>query len=142
MDIYIGSDHAGYNLKKELMAYYTDIRFRDMGCDSEESVHYPEFAHKVAEKVNDSDGWGILICYTGIGMSMVANRYPNVRASLCSVPSEAKLTRQHNDSNILCLGARDMGYKDRKYFSNVIDVWLETEFEGGRHQTRINLFNR
>ena len=135
--IVMGSDHAGFALKKFIKNYLTSLNFKieDCGAFSEDSVDYPDFGIEVAEKV--ASGMferGILICGTGLGMSMVANRFRNVRAALCSDLFSAKMSRVHNDSNILVLGGRILG--DILAFE-LVQIWLDTGFEGGRHLGRI-----
>ena len=109
--ILIGSDHGGYKLKNEIIKHLKsmDIEVEDFGCYSEESCDYPEIAKGVAEAVLETNGRGILVCGTGIGMSLVANRYKGIRASHCTDTFTARMTRMHNDSNILCLGERITG---------------------------------
>lgn len=142
MKIFIGSDHAGYILKETLKTYLSqkEIEFKDLGTFSEESVNYPEFAFKVADTVSkDLADLGILICGTGIGMSITANKVKNIRAAVVDSVETAKLSRLHNNANILCLGAR---ITDEKTALEILDTWLNTSFEGGRHETRINLISK
>ena len=138
--IYIGADSAGYRLKEEVKEHLTSLGYTvsDCGCDSEASCHYPVFAKAVCEKVQgDLDGsYGILICGTGIGMSMCANKHRGIRAALCSDTYSAKMTRRHNNSNVLCMGARVIG---SCLAIDIVDTFLENEFEGGRHQTRVEM---
>ena len=137
--IYIGADSAGYNLKCEVVKYLTDKGYEvaDMGCDSTASCHYPEFASKVCEAtLADQNSFGFLICGTGIGMSMCANKYRGIRAALCSDTFSARMTRMHNDANVLCLGARVTG---QFLAFDIIDAFLGAEFEGGRHAIRVNM---
>jgi ribose 5-phosphate isomerase B len=109
------------------------------GCHSPDSVHYPEVAKKVASLVSSGAfDRGILICGTGIGMSMVANRFPNVRAALCHEPFTARMSREHNDANILCIGGRVVG---PALAEEMVRVWLSTPFSGGRHAERISMFD-
>ena len=132
----IASDHAGFVLKNKLMDYFKNkFEFTDFGTNSEESVDYPDFAHKLANEISTKNLSGVLICGSGVGMSMVANRYKNVRAALCFNENMAKLSRQHNDANILALGARTT---DESEIYSIIESFLNTNFEGGRHQQRIN----
>ena len=137
--ILIASDHAGYELKKKLISHFKDsFKFNDIGTNSSESVDYPEFAHLLANKINENFDYGVLICGSGIGMSMVANRYPRVRAALCLNEEMAKLSRQHNNANILVLGSRLISEeKAIKCFN----MFLNTKFEGGRHEARLEKFN-
>jgi len=131
--IWIGSDHGGYALKQAILQ---DLRkrqqeFKDVGSESEEIVRYPYFAAQVAAAVSRGEAWrGILICSTGIGMSIIANRYKGVRASMCTTGYLARMTRAHNDSNLLCLGGKTTGEAEAL---DILDQWLKTEFEGGRH---------
>ena len=139
MKIAIGSDHGGYELKQKIKALLEkeNIPFKDFGCYSEESVDYPEYAKIVAhEVVNKNFDRGILICGTGIGISISANRVKGIRASLVHDLRSAALTRQHNDANVLAMGGRIV---DHDLALEITKVWLNTEFEGGRHLKRINL---
>ena len=141
MKISIGSDHAAYNEKKEIINYLIDkgLDVLDFGTNSEESVDYPIFGQKVAKSIIDSVAdRGIVICGTGIGISVAANRYKGIRATLCTSKIHAEMARKHNDSNILALGARTTDLNELK---DIIDTWLTTDFEGGRHQDRINLID-
>jgi len=140
--VFIGSDHAGYILKEALKTFLSEkeIEFKDLGTFSEESVNYPEFAYKVADAVSkDLADLGILICGTGIGMSITANKVKNIRAAVVDSVETAKLSRLHNNANILCMGAR---ITDEKTALEILDAWLNTSFEGGRHETRINLISK
>lgn len=133
----IGSDHAGFGLKEEIIAQLRSlaIDFLDCGTSSTESVDYPDFGEKVSELVSSGRvERGILICGTGIGMSMVANKFPNVRASLCNDLFTAKMSRSHNDANVLVLGGRIIG---KDLAMEIVKVWLTTPFEGARHLNRI-----
>ena len=122
-------------LKNKLIKYFKKkFEFIDFGTHSEESVDYPDFAHKLANEISTKNLSGVLICGSGVGMSMVANRYKNVRAALCFNENMAKLSRQHNDANILSLGARFMS--DQELYK-IIQLWLSTDFESGRHKRRI-----
>ncbi len=135
--IIIGSDHAAYELKEKIKAYLMDKGYRveDAGTQSEASVNYVTYGKKVAGAVSNGQYLkGILLCGTGLGMSMVANRFANVRAALCSDIFSAKMSRVHNDSNILVLGGRIVG--DVLAFE-LVQTWLDTGFEGGRHLERI-----
>ena len=135
--IIIGSDHAGYPMKEKVKANLQKhgIKVEDIGTYSEESVDYTDFGKKVASKVSDGTfDRGILICGTGLGMSMVANRFRGVRAALANDLFSAIMSRRHNDSNILALGGRLIG---DTLAMQVVDTWLDTPFEGGRHQRRI-----
>lgn len=131
--IWIGNDHGGYELKLKLLEYLDEhgIAYRDIGCHSTEIARYPYYAAAVANAVAQGRAErGILICSTGIGMSIVANRRPGVRASLCTDTYAAKMTRRHNDSNILCLGGKTTGLF---VALDILETWLNTGFEGGRH---------
>ena len=138
--ILIASDHAGFVLKNKLMDHFKNkFEFTDFGTNSEESVDYPDFAHKLANEISIKNLTGVLICGSGLGMSMVANRYNNVRAALCFNENMAKLSRQHNDANILVLGSRLISYEEAiKCFI----MFFKSEFDGGRHQARLEKFNR
>ena len=137
--IYIGADSAGYNLKEELIPHLEGLGYEviNLGTDSTASCHYPEFAVKVCERVlSDSESYGILVCGTGIGMSMCANKHRGIRAALCSDTYSAKMTRAHNDANVLCLGARVIG---SCLATEIVDAFLSSEFEGGRHAIRVGM---
>ena len=136
--IIIGADHAGYPLKEALKPFLAEIGLAvaDTGTDSERAVDYPDFAVKVAEAVSVGVfPRGILICGTGVGMSMVANRFPGVRAALCRDEEEARISRMHNDANILVLAGRKT---DAETAMKIVRTWLTTPFEGGRHQRRLD----
>ena len=140
--IIIGCDHAAYPLKEKVKRYLMGNGFdvEDAGTHSEDSVDYPDFAIQVASQVSSGKfKRGILICGTGMGMSMVANKFPHVRAALCNDLFAAKMSRAHNDANILAMGARVMG---DALALEVVDVWMNTPFEGGRHQTRLDKFDK
>ncbi len=139
--IVMGSDHAGYALKEFIKDYLVVSNFEveDFGPFSEDSVDYSDYGRLVAGKVSSGDfNRGILICGTGLGMSMVANRFKNVRAALCNGLFSAIMSRRHNDSNILVLGGRVIGIELAK---EIVQIWLKTPFEGGRHQKRIEKFD-
>lgn len=136
--IIIGADHAGYQLKEALKPFLKDlgIAVTDIGTDSDRSVDYPDFAARVAEAVSTGIfERGILICGSGVGMSITANRFPGVRAALCLDQETARLSRLHNDSNILVLAGRKT---DTGTARAITQVWLATPFEGGRHQKRLD----
>ena len=135
--IIIGSDHGGFNLKKEIINFLGKQNYQiiDVGCFSQESCDYPLIAKDVAKKVLETRYRGILICGTGIGVSIAANRFEGIRASHCTDTFTARMTRMHNDSNILCLGERITG---KGLAIDIVDIWLKTEFEGGRHKNRID----
>lgn len=133
----IGSDHAGYALKEELKNYLEEnkIPFKDFGTFSEEPCDYPIFAEKVANSVvSGESSKGILVCGTGIGISIAANKVKGIRAALCYTPPLAAMSRTHNDANIVCLGARVTDFPTAK---SIVDVFLNTNFEGGRHGQRV-----
>ncbi len=139
--IIIGSDHAAYALKEKLktLLIKADIQVEDAGCYSEESVDYPDFGIKVATMVSEKTfERGILLCGTGLGMSMVANKFPGVRAALCTGLFSAIMSRRHNDANILVIGGRVTG---ETLAEEIVKAWLETPFEGGRHQLRLDKFD-
>ncbi len=136
MKLSIGSDHAGIRLKKIIIEHFTDIEFQDEGAYSEESTDYPDWISKVGYSVRNGDvERGIVICGTGIGASIVANKIRGVRAALCSNSLMAEMSRRHNNANILALGARILG---DDLAINIVKTWLHTPFEGGRHQRRID----
>ena len=140
MKIAIGCDHGGIALKEELAAVIKEMGHEvdDQGCYSTESVDYPEFAKAVCSQVLDgSCDRGILICGTGIGMSMAANRFEGIRAALCHELFTAKMSREHNDANVLCIGARVVG---PGLAQEIVRTWISTDFAGGRHLQRINMF--
>lgn len=137
--IWIANDHGGYTVKRELVRHFLDhdIAYRDLGCDGEEIVRYPYYAGEVASAVSRGEiARGVLICSTGIGMSLVANRYRGVRASHCTSTYQARITRAHNDSNILCLGGKITGVFEAL---DMLAAWLETPYEGGRHDISLGL---
>lgn len=136
--IIIGSDHGGFNLKNNIVEYLKNNGYEveDFGCYTTESCDYPIIAKSVAQKVLETGVRGILVCGTGIGVSIVANRFGGIRASHCTDTFTARMTRMHNDSNILCLGERITGVG---LALDIVDIWLKTEFEGGRHQKRIDM---
>lgn len=138
MKIAIGADHAGVELKDAICAFLvrSGIEVSDFGTNGPQSVDYPDFGEKVSRAVSDGEiERGILICGTGIGMSIVANRFPGVRAALCSEPLSARLSRQHNDSNVLVMGGRMIG---TVMAEEITRVWLDTPFDGGRHLMRLD----
>lgn len=141
MKISIGSDHAGFTLKKALIEFLQEnkIQVSDEGCFSEERADYPDFAHKVAESVLAAKvNFGILICGSGNGISMAANKHSGIRCALCWEPEIATLARQHNDANILSLPARFISLENAK---QCVNNFLEAQFEGGRHADRIKKIN-
>jgi len=137
--IWIGNDHGGYDLKLKIIEFLTErgIPVRDVGTDSTEIVRYPYFATQVAGAVSQGVAKrGILICSTGIGMGIIANKFKGVRASVCTSTYMGKMTRAHNDSNILCLGGRITGLFEAL---DILEAWVSTEFEGGRHCISLGL---
>jgi len=139
--IFIAADHAGYKLKEKITAYFkaNNIEFKDFGTFSEESVDYPDYAGLVCKSVQaDGKSVGILICGTGIGMSIAANKYKNIRAALCTNEYMAKVTREHNDANVLCLGSR---VTDDETALKMVSLFLNTEFSHGRHEKRVEKLN-
>ena len=136
--IVIASDHGGFNLKTQIIKFLQAKGYEpeDLGCYNQESCDYPVYAKLVVDKVLTDGAKGILVCGTGIGMSIAANRYKGIRASHCTDTFSARMTRMHNDSNILCLGERITG---SGLALDIADTWLNTEFEGGRHQKRIDM---
>lgn len=138
MKIALGSDHAGFPLKKEIMKHLEskNIEFKDFGTFSEESCDYPDYGQKVGEQVASKNyEFGILVCGTGIGISIAANKIPGVRAALCGDTFSAHACREHNNANILALGERIIGVG---LALDIVDTFLNAEFQGGRHERRIN----
>lgn len=139
MKIGIGNDHAAVEMKNDVVTYLEEkgIEVVNYGTDTHESCHYPEFGEKVGRAVANGDvDLGILICGTGVGISLAANKVKGVRAVVCSEPYTAKLSRQHNNTNVLAFGARVIGIEMAKM---IIDEWLKAEFMGGRHQDRVDM---
>lgn len=137
MRIALASDHAGYAEKERLKTVLTDlgVEFDDLGTTSERSVDYPDFARKVAEQVAAGRvEQGLLVCGSGTGMAITANKVPGVRAAVCWSEEIARLARQHNDANVLAIGARTTPVDD---IPNIVRTWFSTEFEGGRHAARV-----
>ena len=140
--IAIGSDHGGYRLKEEIKKYLEEkqIPYKDMGCMNEERVEYPNIAKEVAKQVQSQKcEKGILICRSGIGMSMVANKFKGIRCALCHNEYTAKYSKLHNNSNVLAIGADDVTVNEAIC---IIRMWLATEFEGGRHKERIEIIHK
>ncbi|HEX38272.1 MAG TPA: ribose 5-phosphate isomerase B [Candidatus Cloacimonetes bacterium] len=136
MKIALASDHAGYQLKEGLKSYLSNFDVIDFGTDSPQSMDYPDTGFAAAEAVGKGEcDKGILICGTGIGMSIVANKVIGVRAALCTSVTIAKLSREHNDANVLILPGRFMKIDEAK---KIVDTWFSTEFDGGRHIRRLN----
>lgn len=141
MRIAIGADHGGYQLKEEVISLLTELGYGvdDQGSFSEDSVDYPIFAERVCERILEGKAdAGILICGTGIGMSIAANRHRKIRAALCHDDYTARMSREHNNANVLCLGARVTGVG---VVTEIVRTWLKTEFAGGRHQQRVSQFS-
>jgi ribose 5-phosphate isomerase B len=145
MKIRIASDHAGYELKEWLKKEFPSLEWQDLGTNNAESTHYPKHAQKLCEDILDNTPHseltktqGVLICGSGVGMSMQANRYLGIRAALCWSEEVAKLSRQHNGANVLCLSARLV---DKQINKQILQAWLETAFEGGRHADRIRMMD-
>lgn len=140
MKLYVGCDHAAYTEKQALVEYLKTkgIDVFDVGPHSSERCDYPDFAKEVCRHVQKNEGLGILLCGSGIGMSIAANRYKNIRAALCRTQKEAELSKQHNNANILCLGARINSFQE---LQNITDAWLKATFEEGRHSERVQKFN-
>lgn len=139
MKIAIGSDHVGYAMKNELKAYLEGKghTVTDLGTHSEERTDYPVYGKAVAKAVTGNDAQlGIVVCGTGVGISIAANKTWGVRAVVCSEPYSAMLSRQHNNTNVLAIGARVVGVELAKM---IVDAWLNAEFEGGRHLDRVNM---
>ena len=138
MKIAIGADHAGFEMKEKIKALLTSmgLQFDDFGTDSTESTDYPDYGHKVAEAVSKgNDDYGILVCGTGIGMAIVANKHEGIRAGNVESVEAARLAREHNNANVLALGARLTPW-DRA--QEIVRTFLATKFEGGRHQRRVD----
>ncbi len=137
----IGNDHAATDMKFEIIAYLQEKGYEvvNVGTDTHESMNYPVSGYKVAKLVatGEVDG-GICICGTGIGISLAANKVKGIRAVACSEPYSARLSRMHNNSNVLCFGARVIGIETAK---DIVDAWLGAEFEGGRHQARVDMIS-
>ena len=134
----IGCDHGGYELKQEIMKHLEErgVEFKDYGCYSPESVDYPDMASNVCRAIQSNEcNIGILICGTGIGISIAANKHKGIRAACCSDTFSAKYTRLHNDANVLCMGGRVVG---AGLACMMVDEFLDAEFEGGRHQRRVD----
>ena len=139
--IAIASDHGGFDLKKSVIAQLLKegCEIDDLGPSNEDSVDYPDYGIKLAEAIaNKKVERGIVICGTGVGMSIVVNRFPGIRGTLCSDVFTAKMCREHNDSNILIMGGRVIG---KGLASEIVATWLSTAFEGGRHQRRLDKIN-
>ena len=134
----IGSDHGGYELKEHIKKYLEEkgVEYKDFGCYDESSVDYPDIAEVLCKSINDKECEnGILVCGTGIGISIAANKIDGIRAAHCHDVYSAEMTKRHNNANVICMGGRVVG---RELAFKIIDAWLGAEFEGGRHQTRID----
>ncbi len=137
MKIAIGADHGGFHLKEDLKEFILELghEVKDVGTYSEESVDYPDIAHAVAKDVVSGEvERGILLCGTGIGIGIAANKVPGIRAALCHDTFSAHASREHNDANILTMGERIVG---KGLARDIVKIWLESEFEGGRHERRV-----
>ena len=135
--IFISSDHAGFRLKEDIKKHLQSkkLNFKDLGPTNEDSVDYPDYAHKLAKKVKVSkDNFGILVCGSGTGMNIAANKHKNIRAAQCFSTKSTKLSRLHNDANIITLGSRIVNKKNAFKF---VKIFLNTKFEGGRHLRRV-----
>ncbi len=150
MKLYVGSDHAGFELKNQLMAAFPDLDWQDIGTFTTDSVDYPDYAQKVCEKITEvenqnkskglrdsfqGEALGVLICGSGQGMAIKANRYPQIRAALCWTNEVAQVSREHNNANILCMGSRFISLDLAK---SMLKTFLATPFAGGRHQQRVD----
>ena len=139
MKIVIGNDHAAVTMKEDISAYLEEKGYEiiNVGTDTSESVDYPVYGEKVARMVASGEAdLGIAICGTGLGISLAANKVKGIRACVCSEPYTARMSRMHNNCNVLCFGARVVGLDLAKM---IVDTWLSTEFEGGRHQRRVDM---
>ena len=140
-NVVIACDHAGNEVKDAIIS---DLRAKgyevtDFGCDGSTSVNYPDYAHTVCEAIQKNEApFGILVCGTGIGMSMAANKHRGIRAALCENPFSAEMTRRHNDANVICLGARVLSAETA---ISLVDIFLTTPYEGGRHDARVAMLN-
>ncbi len=142
LKIALGADHAGYEYKDKLISVLTQNGYEcvDCGTNGPESVDYPVYASKVCELVRTEEcNFGILVCGTGIGMSIAANKHRGIRAALCNEPESTAMTRHHNNSNVLCLGARMIPFERALELAN---VFLSTEFDGGRHERRVEMLDK
>lgn len=136
MKIYIASDHAGFHLKQELKQMHPEIEWMDLGPTNEDRVDYPDYAEKLAIALKPNpEQKGVLICGSGQGMAIKANRYPHLRAALCWNEEIAILSRGHNDANVLCLGSR---HTEAELAADIFTAFINAEFEGGRHSERVN----
>lgn len=140
MKVFIASDHAAFNEKQALIEKLKNkLELIDLGTHSCESVNYPHFAFEIVKNVQNTDHLGILLCGSGIGVSIAANRFKGIRAALCRDEEDARLCREHNNANVLCLAGRKTSVEQ---MVKMIEIFLATKFEAGRHQDRINLFDQ
>lgn len=140
--IALGSDHAGLELKEKIIEYLDEegLEYKDYGCFNNERVDYPKYAAAVAKAITDGEcDKGIIFCGSGVGISIAANKIDGIRAIVCSEPYSAKLSRQHNNTNILSMGSRVVGQELAKM---IVSEWLNAKFEGGRHQKRIDMITK
>lgn len=143
MNLYLASDHAAYELKQHVLAFlktnFQEYKTIDLGTDSTDSTHYPKYGKKIAEAIlKDSNSIGIAMCGSGIGISIQVNRYKGIRGALCNDEYDAKMCKQHNNANILCLAGRKHTHET---IESMISLWLKTEFEGGRHLDRVKMLD-
>lgn len=138
--IALGCDHAAYEMKETVKRLLLSQNYEviDVGTHSCDRVDYPDYAKKVCHEVITQNIQGILLCGSGIGVSIVANRFKGIRAALCRTPEDAEMSRKHNDANVLCLGAR---FNTEEEINKIISAWFENSFEGGRHADRLNKFS-
>lgn len=139
--IFMGSDHGGFCLKESIKVYLQSQKSElyDFGTFSQDSVNYVEYAAKVAEEVSNHDSFGILCCSSGIGVSIVANKFPGVRAALCTSKFHAEFSRKHNDANVICFGQK---VTSKVEAIEMVNIFLSTEFDGGRHEFRVDSIAR
>ena len=137
--VILASDHAGFKLKENIKKFLIKKRKKvlDLGTKNSKSVNYPDFAHSLSKKIKNNDVFGILICGSGIGMDMTANKHKNIRAALCYDIKSTKLSRQHNNANVMAIGAR---LTKKNIALKCVSVFIKTNFEGGRHLRRVNKF--
>ena len=139
LKIGIAADHGGYRYKQAIIDKFPQIEWLDLGTENTESVDYPDFAHEMAQRIRGGEiETGILVCGTGIGISIAANRHPEIRAAVCTNATMARLTRAHNNANVLALGERIIGLETA---FDIVETFLSSEFEGGRHERRVNKIN-
>lgn len=138
--IYIACDHGGWDLKNHLIQKFPQLPWQDLGTHSSDSVDYPDYAAKLCEQLKNEipNAVGILVCGSGQGMAIRANRYPFIRAALCWSEEVARLAREHNDANVLCLAGRLTQFNESE---RIVETFLKTNFEGGRHQRRVDKLN-